>query len=87
LGHLDGPGGIHLVLIDGGVAELEGLELASLIHHRFEGTPPPIVLAEAHVDAELVLGSREAGVSHILVKPYEADAELARLLESQLGLS
>lgn len=87
LEHLDSPGGIHLVLVDGGVTELEGLQVASLIHHRFEGEPPPILLAEQQVDAELVLGSREAGVAHILVKPYGADAELARLLESQLGLA
>ncbi len=84
---LDEAGGVHLVFIDGGVAELEGLELASLIHHRYEGAPPPIVLAEDHVDTDLVLESREAGVSHILVKPYEPDADLAHLFEAQLGLA
>ncbi|MDE3032568.1 MAG: response regulator [Acidobacteriota bacterium] len=84
---LDEAGGVHLVFIDGGVAELEGLELASLIHHRFEGAPPPIVLAEDHVDTDLVLASREAGVTHILVKPYAPDADLARLIEAQLGLA
>ena len=84
---LDEAGGVHLVFIDGGVAELEGLELASLIHHRYEGDPPPIVLAEDHVDTDLVLESREAGVSHILVKPYTPDADLAHLFEAQLGLA
>jgi CheY-like chemotaxis protein len=84
---LDETGGVHLMFIDGGVAELEGLELASLIHHRYEGDPPPIVLAEDHVDTDLVLESREAGVTHILVKPYTPDADLARLLEAQLGLA
>ena len=84
---LDEAGGVHLVFIDGGVAELAGLELASLIHHRFEGAPPPMVLAEDHVDTDLVLASREAGVTHILVKPYAPDADLAHLIEAQLGLA
>lgn len=87
LEHLDDPGGIHLVVLDGGVAELEGLALASLILHRSEGAPPPMLLAETHVDADLVLGSREAGVSHVVVKPYELDGEFARLLEGLLGLA
>ena len=84
---LDEASGVHLVFIDGGVAELAGLELASLIHHRFEGAPPPMVLAEDHVDTDLVLASREAGVTHILVKPYAPDADLAHLIEAQLGLA
>ena len=84
---LDEASGVHLVFIDGGVAELAGLELASLIHHRFEGAPPPMVLAEDHVDTDLVLASREAGVTHILVKPYAPDADLAHLIETQLGLA
>ncbi len=84
---LDEAGGVHLLFIDGGVAELAGLELASLIHHRFEGAPPPMVLAEDHVDTDLVLASREAGITHILVKPYAPDADLAHLIEAQLGLA
>ena len=83
---LEGPGA-HLVLVDGGVAELKGLELASLLQHRPGEDHPPVILAEATVDTELVLGAQETGVTQILVKPYETDADLARMIETHLGLS
>lgn len=84
---LDGPGGIHLVLVDGGVAELKGLELASLLQHRPGDDHPPVILAEAVVDTDLVLGARETGVAQILVKPYAPDGDLARMIETHLGLA
>jgi len=84
---LEGPGGIHLVLVDGGVAELKGLALASLLQHRPGDDHPPVILAEAVVDTDLVLGAQETGVAQILVKPYEPDADLARMIEAHLGLA
>lgn len=84
LDHLDRPG-VHLVLVDG-VAEVQGLALASLLRHRQAEELPPMILAEAAVDAELVLGAQETGVAQILVKPYEPDADFARMIEAHLGL-
>ena len=84
---LEGPGGVHLVLVDGGVAELQGLALVSLLNQRPVEDPPPVILAEAVVDTELVLGAQETGVAQILVKPYEPDADLGRMIETHLGLS
>lgn len=83
---LEGPG-VHLVLVDGGVAELKGLALASLLQHRPGEDHPPVILAEAVVDTDLVLGAQETGVAQILVKPYAPDADLARMIEGHLGLA
>jgi CheY-like chemotaxis protein len=82
---VDRPG-IHLILVDDGVAELKGLALASLLRHRLEDEMPPVLLAESYVDAELVLGARETGVAQILVKPYELDQDFLRMLEEHLGI-
>lgn len=84
---LDSSGGVHLVLVDGGVAELKGLALASLLQHRPGDDHPPVILAEAVVDTDLVLGAQETGVAQILVKPYAPDADLARMIETHLGLA
>jgi CheY-like chemotaxis protein len=78
--------GIHLILVDDGVAELKGLALASLLHHRLEDEMPPVILAETSVDAELVLGARETGVAQILVKPYDLDRDFLHMLEEHLGI-
>ncbi len=85
LEHVDRPG-IHLILVDDGVAELQGLALASLLRHRLEDEMPPVLLAETSVDAELVLGARETGVAQILVKPYDLDGDFLRMLEAHLGI-
>ena len=85
LDHLDHPG-LHLVFVDGGVAEVQGLALASLLRHRMGDDVPPMILAEESVDAELVLGARETGVAQILVKPYEPDADFVHMLEEHLGI-
>jgi CheY-like chemotaxis protein len=82
---VDRPG-ISLILVDDGVAELKGLALASLLRHRLEDEMPPVILADSHVDAELVLGARETGVAQILVKPYELDRDFLRMLEVHLGI-
>jgi len=74
----------QLVFVDGGVAELQGLALAALIHQRLEA---PVLLAEASVDAELVLGARSSGVAQVLVKPYDLDEDFLCLIEGHLGLA
>ncbi|BDU70392.1 hypothetical protein GETHOR_24930 [Geothrix oryzae] len=85
LDHLDRPG-LNLVLVDGGVAEVQGLGLASLLKHRMEEDMPPVILAEASVDADLVLGAQETGVAQILVKPYALDQDFRRMIEEHLGI-
>ena len=82
---LDSPGA-QLILVDGGVAELQGLALASLLRHRMGDDLPPTLLAEDSVDAELVLGAQETGVAQILVKPYDLDLEFRQMIEGHLGL-
>lgn len=78
---------LHLILVDGGVAELQGLSLASLIQQHPREEKPPLILAEDAVDTELVLGAQEAGVAQILVKPYELDADFRQMIEGHLGIS
>ncbi len=77
---------VQLVFVDGGVAELQGLALASLLRQRLEGEATRVVLAEASVDAELVLGAQEMGVAQVLVKPYDLDPELLLMFEGHLGI-
>jgi PleD family two-component response regulator len=78
---------VQLVFVDGGVAELQGLALASLLRQRLEGEATRVILAEASVDAELVLGAQETGVAQVLVKPYGLDPDLLQTIEGHLGIS
>jgi CheY-like chemotaxis protein len=78
--------GAQLVFVDGGVAELQGLALASLLRHRMEEAMPPLILAEASVDAELVMGAQETRIAQILVKPYDLDGDFLRMIEGHLGI-
>ena len=77
---------VQLVFVDDGVAELQGLALASLLRQRLDGEATQVVLAEASVDAELVLGAQEMGVAQVLVKPYELDSEFLLMFEGHLGI-
>ncbi|MDP1832819.1 MAG: response regulator [Geothrix sp.] len=79
--------GIHLILVDGGVAELQGLALATFLRQRLEDELPPVILAETSVDADLVLGAQETGVAQVLVKPYDLDPDFRHMIEGHLGLS
>jgi CheY-like chemotaxis protein len=79
-------GEVDLVFVDGGVAELQGLALASLIRQRLEDGETPILLAETSVDTDLVLGANEAGVAQVIVKPYDLDQDFLRMFEGHLGL-
>ncbi len=83
LEHLDHA---QLIFVDGGVAELQSLALASLLRHRLEEAMPPVLLAEDAVDADLVVGAQQTGVAQILVKPYELDQDFLRMIEGHLGI-
>ena len=85
LEHVGRPG-LHLILVDGGVAELQGLALASFLRSSLDDAMPKVVLAEDSVDADLVIGAQEASVAQILVKPYDLDLEFRRMLEGHLGI-
>ena len=83
LDHLDEAG---VVFVDGGVAELQGLDLAALLRQRLGDEKTPVVLAAASVDADLVLGAQVTGVAQILVKPYDLDSDFLRMIEGHLGI-
>ena len=85
LEHVGRPG-LHLILVDGGVAELQSLALASFLRSSLDDAMPKVVLAEDSVDADLVIGAQEVGVAQILVKPYDLDLEFRRMLEGHLGI-
>ena len=85
LEHVSRPG-LHLILVDGGVAELQSLALASFLRSSLDDAMPKVVLAEDSVDADLVLGAQEVGVAQILVKPYDLDLEFRHMLEGHLGI-
>jgi len=76
----------QLVFVDGGVAEVQGLALVSLLRRKLQEDMPPVILAEATVDSELVLGAQEAGVAQILVKPYDLDQDFLNMIEGHLGI-
>ena len=76
----------QLVFVDGGVAEVQGLALVSLLRRKLQEDMPPVILAEATVDSELVLGAQEAGVAQILVKPYDLDEAFLHMIEGHLGI-
>ncbi len=82
---LDQPG-LSLIIIDGGVAEIKGIELADFLKNRLGESKPPIILAQETVQTVLVLAARRAGVDEILVKPYDHDETLASKIETLLGL-
>ncbi len=77
----------QFIFVDGGVAEVQGLALASLLRQRLEEDMPPVILAETTVDSELVLGAHEVGVAQILVKPYGLDSDFLRMIEEHLGIA
>lgn len=78
--------GIGLILLDDGVAELQGLDLVAALGRMREDLPP-IVLAAEEVSTIMVLEARRVGVAQLLVKPYLLDDAFSELLETQMGLS
>lgn len=82
---LDQPG-ISLILIDGGVAELKGMELADFLKQRLGEGKPPVMLAAETVQTVMVLAAKRAGVDQILVKPYDHDENLSTMIDGLVGL-
>lgn len=78
--------GISLVLIDGGVAELKGMELADFLQQRLGSSKPPVLLAAETVQTVMVLAAKRAGVDQILVKPYDHDENLSSMIDGLVGL-
>lgn len=77
---------VALVFIDGGVAELQGMELAEALQKVGEAHVP-LVLAAEEISTATVLAARRSGVDKLMVKPYALDAALTTLFEEQLGLA
>ena len=78
--------GLSLVLIDGGVAELKGMELADFLRQSQGERKPPILLAQENMSAVIVLAARRSGVDQLLVKPYELDPALTTMVDGLIGL-
>ncbi len=76
---------IHAVIIDQGVTEMGGLELASFIHYAKAEGPCRILLVEdqAHPSRESLV--RRAGVDRVLLRPY-LGMGLVTALEEELEL-
>ncbi|HJV89222.1 MAG TPA: response regulator [Holophagaceae bacterium] len=78
--------GLSLIVIDGGVAELKGMELADFLKQRLGESKPPVLLAAETVQTVMVLAAKRAGVDQILVKPYDHDENLAAMIDGLVGL-
>ncbi|HJV22681.1 MAG TPA: response regulator [Holophagaceae bacterium] len=78
--------GLSLILIDGGVAELKGMELADFLQQRLGESKPPVLLAAETVQTVMVLAAKRAGVDQILVKPYNHDENLSAMIDGLVGL-
>ncbi|MBI4914011.1 MAG: response regulator [Acidobacteria bacterium] len=74
------------LLVDGGVAELGGMELVEALR-RLQGELPPVILAQEEISTALVLAARRAGVTQLMVKPYALDESFSAIVEQALGLS
>ena len=77
--------GLSLMIIDGGVVELKGVELADFLNQRLGEERPPMILALENMSTVIVLAARRAGVEQLLVKPYELDGTLTTLVDGLLG--
>lgn len=76
---------VQLVIIDGGVAEMQGVELASFIHHAKDEQPCTIFLAEYEAGTNLKALASKAGVQCILKRPL-LSPELEPILERYLDM-
>lgn len=75
----------NLLFIEDGVAELQGLDLVEALRRVSEDLPA-IVLAQEEISTATVLAARRAGVSNLMVKPYDLDDAFSVILESALGI-
>jgi CheY-like chemotaxis protein len=74
-----------LLLVEDGVAELQGIDLVEALH-RVHDDLPPLVLALEEISTATVLAAKRAGVTNLMVKPYELDDAFSAILEGALGL-
>lgn len=73
-----------LVFIDGGVRDLQGLELASFLHQSRGRQDFAVVLAEHPMGTTLPQLAREAGVDRLVEKPYLLEPPLVEALDEVL---
>lgn len=78
-------GAVHLAIIDGGVPEMHGVELASFMHFAKGDVFCPILLAEYDVGTNLRTLATKAGVEYLLPRPYLAE-DFTTFLEVALEL-
>ncbi len=77
---------VDLVFIDGGVKEMQNLELANFLHQGRGHQSFAIVLALANVDQVSETEVKQAGINQLLPKPYTLDAGLALAIEVALDI-
>ncbi len=58
----------------------EAIELMILLREAYDDLPP-VVLAVRKVNEEFVLAARDAGASHLMVKPYACDEAFVAMLD------
>ncbi len=75
----------NLVLLDLGLSDVDGFEVAKFIRRRYSYTVLPIVILTAHEDTAKVELARELGVNGFFIKPFTQ--EKADLLLTQFILS
>ena len=76
---------VGLVFID---AEMPVMECFEMVSHLPEGDEnlPPVIVAAQEVSRALVLAASRAGISQLVVKPYNLDETFSSLLEQQMEL-
>lgn len=80
-----GEQNVSLIFIDGGVAELQGFDLAEALGKVGEAHIP-LVLAAEEVSTSTVLNARRVGVDQLIVKPYVMDDTFSALFEQLMEL-
>ena len=75
----------NLILLDLGLPDVDGFEVAKFIRRRYGHTGLPIVILTAHEDDEKVELAKELGVNDFFLKPFTQ--EKADLLLTQFMFS
>ena len=70
---------LGVLLIDGNLGPLEGLQFITQLKAANPNLPP-IVLAVEEASTAIVLAAHRNGVAQILIKPYSLDGNLTELL-------
>jgi DNA-binding response OmpR family regulator len=70
-----------LVLLDIMMQDLDGIETCRLIRQSPQGEKLPVCMITASVDVEKVVTSFKAGANGYIVKPFDLDELLAKILE------